>query len=150
METQDYKAFILVEQSPKTAFEAIQIFRAWWSEDIEGETNKLNEVFVHRYKDVHMCKIKLIEIVADTKLVYLIVDNHFSFTKDKSEWINTKLIFDISKEGNMNKVQFTHEGLVPAYECYDICCNAWGNYIHNSLYDSITKGNGHPNQKEKD
>lgn len=150
METRDYKAFIVVEQSPRTAFEAIQNFRAWWSEEIEGETNKLNEVFVLRYKDVHLCKVKLIEIVADTKLVYLVVDNYFSFTKDKSEWINTKLIFDISVEGEMTKVQFMHEGLLPAYECYDICCNAWGNHIHKSLYNLITIGKGLPNPKEKE
>jgi hypothetical protein len=148
MNSQDYTATIIVEQVPRTAFEAIENFRAWWSEDIEGETNKLNEIFFYHYKDVHLCKIKLIEAIHDKKLVYEVVDNRFSFTKDKSEWINTKLIFEISEEGDKTKIKFTHEGLVPEHECYNICNEAWSNYIKKSLYDLITTGKGQPNPKE--
>lgn len=74
---------------------------------------------------MHLCKIKLIELVTDKKLVYQVVDNQFSFTKDKSEWINTKLIFELSNEGDNTEVKFTHEGLVPEYECYNICFDSW-------------------------
>ncbi|RMA64699.1 hypothetical protein [Ulvibacter antarcticus] len=98
MNNQDYTATIQVEKSPQSAFNAIKNFRSWWSEDIEGNTDQLNEVFIYHYKDVHLCKMRLIEIVENKKLVYRVVDNQFSFTKDKSEWINTKLIFNISKE----------------------------------------------------
>jgi hypothetical protein len=150
MEKQNYTASILVEQNPKAAFEAISNFRAWWSEEIEGNTDKLGEVFVYHYKDVHICKMKLIEMVPDKKLVYQVLDNQFSFTKDKTEWIGTKLIFDISKEGDKTKVKFTHEGLVPEYECYKVCYDAWGNYINNSLYSLITTGKGKPNPKDSD
>lgn len=135
METQNYTATILIEQNPKTAFDAIKNFRAWWSEEIEGETDKLNEVFFYHYKDVHLCKIKLIELIPDKKSVYQVIDNQFSFTKDKNEWIDTKLVFEIATEGNKTKVQFTHEGLVPEYGCYQICYDAWGNYIKKSLYE---------------
>ena len=150
METKSYSASITVNKSPKTAFEAIKNFRAWWSEDIEGPTDKLNEVFVYHYKDVHISKIKLIESVSDKKLVYQVLDNQFSFTKDKSEWIGTKLVFDISNENGKTTVKFTHEGLVPEYECYKVCYDAWGNYITNSLYALITTGQGKPNPKDKD
>src|SRR5690606_22219092 len=95
MSDQNYTATIMVNQSLETAFNAIKNFRAWWSEDIEGPTDKLNEAFFYHYKDVHLCKIKLIEMIPNRKLVYLVLDNQFSFTKDKNEWINTKLIFMI-------------------------------------------------------
>jgi len=36
-------------------------------------------------------------------------------------------------------------GLVPEYECYDICQNAWTNYIQNSLRNLIVTGKGQPN-----
>jgi hypothetical protein len=150
MEKQNYTASILVEQDPKTAFEAIKNFRGWWSEEIEGPTDKPGEVFVYHYKDVHICKMKLIEMIPDKKLVYEVLDNQFSFTKDKTEWIGTKLIFDITSEGGKTKVKFTHEGLVPGYECYKVCYDAWGNYITNSLYSLITTGTGKPNPKDKD
>lgn len=150
METQSYTVTILVAQEPQIAFDAIKNFRAWWSEDIEGETGKLNAEFFYHYKDVHLCKMKLIEYVPGKRLVYQVLDNQFSFTKDKTEWIGTKLIFEIAKAGNMTTVKFTHEGLVPEYECYKVCNDAWGNYIKNSLYSLITTGKGKPNPKDSD
>ena len=150
MTTQDYTATLLVAQDKTETFNAITNFRGWWSEQIEGETDKLNEVFIYHYKDIHLCKIKLIELVADKKLVYKVVDNRFNFTKDKSEWKNTKLIFEISTVGNETKVKFTHEGLVPEYECYEICKDSWGGYIKKSLFNLITMGKGQPNPKDSD
>ncbi|MFA6403270.1 MAG: hypothetical protein WCX31_16850 [Salinivirgaceae bacterium] len=148
MSKQDYTATIWVEQNSHIVFEAAKNFRAWWSEEIEGDTEKLNEVFFYRYKDVHLCKMKLIKLVPDKELIYQIIDNQFSFTKDKSEWINTKLIFTISNERGKTKLLFTHQGLVPEYECCQICYDAWGNYIKKSLFDLITIGKGNPNPKE--
>jgi hypothetical protein len=150
MDTKNFTATILVDQSPATAFNAIKNFRGWWSEEIEGETDQLNEVFFYHYKDIHLCKIKFIDSVPDRQLVYLVLDNQFSFIKDQNEWVNTKLIFDITTEGDKTKVMFTHEGLVPEYECYDVCFDAWNNYIKNSLYDLITTGKGQPNPKDRD
>ena len=150
MDKQDFTATIWVEQSPHEVFEASKNFRAWWSEEIEGNTDKLNEVFFYHYKDVHLCKIKLVSLIPDKELVYQVIDNQFSFTEDKSEWINTKLIFKISSEGGKTKLLFTHEGLVPEYECYEICIDSWGNYIKKSLFDLITIGKGHPNPKDED
>lgn len=148
MDNKDFTATISVDQSPETAFNAIKNFRAWWSEDTEGNTDQLNETFFYHYKDVHLCKLKLIEMVPNEKLVYLVVDNEFNFVKDKTEWVNTKLIFEITKEGEKTKVKFTHEGLVPAYECYNVCHDAWSGYINGSLQSLITTGKGKPNAKE--
>ncbi len=143
-----YTITITVDKDISTAFNSIQHFRAWWSEEIEGHTAKLGETFFYHYKDVHLCKIKLIEMVADKRLVYQVTDNEFSFTTDKTEWINTKLIFDVSAEGGKTKIVFTHEGLVPAYECYHVCHDAWTGYINGSLKNLIETGTGKPNGKE--
>ena len=148
MEDHNYTTSFTVDSSPASVFSAITNFRGWWSDQIERSTDKLNEIFLYHYKDVHLCKIKLIEIIPNEKLVYQVVDNHFNFTKDKSEWINTKLIFDITGDGQKTKVQFTHEGLVPDYECYDVCNDAWTSYIQGSLKSLITTGKGKPNPKE--
>lgn len=148
MDKKDFTARILVDQNPTKAFNAIKNVRAWWSEEIEGPTDQLNAVFFYHYKDIHLCKIKLIELVPDKKIVYLVLDNQFNFTKDKTEWIGTKLIFDITTESGKTKVQFTHEGLVPDYECYNVCFDAWTGYITKSLYNLITTGKGEPNPAE--
>lgn len=150
METPDFTASFTVDQSPSEAFQAIKNFRTWWSEEIDGPTDTLNESFFYHYKDVHLCKLKLIEIIPDKKLVYQILENEFSFTEDKTEWVDTRLIFEISTDGNKTNVQFTHQGLVPEYECYDICFEAWTTYITKSLYYLITTGKGEPNPLDGD
>ncbi|GEC70518.1 hypothetical protein SAMN05443543_103161 [Flavobacterium flevense] len=148
MENKNYTSDILVDADITTTFNAIKNFRAWWSEEIEGHTDKLGETFFYHFKDVHLCKLKLIEEVSNKKLVYLVIDNDFNFIKDKKEWVNTKLIFDISKIGEQTKVSFTHEGLTPQNECYEVCNDAWRGYIQGSLKDLINTGIGKPNAKE--
>lgn len=145
MNTPDFTTTILVDQSPKEAFDAITNVRGWWSEEVEGHTEKLNDEFDYHYQDIHRCKMKLIEVVPEKKMVWLVLDNYFKFTEDKSEWIGTKIIFDIEKKDNKTQIRFTHQGLVPEYECYDICVNAWTTYVEQSLFNLITKGKGEPN-----
>jgi hypothetical protein len=76
------------------------------------------------------------------------VDNYFNFTQDRTEWTNTKVVFEISTRGNKTEIRFTHEGLVPAYECFDVCSNAWGSYVNGSLRSLIATGKGQPTPKE--
>jgi len=150
MTKSDFTTTILVDQTPKEAFDAINNVRGWWSEEIEGSTHKLNDEFNYHYKDVHSCKMKLIEFVADKKVVWLVMDNYFSFTKDKSEWKGTKILFEITEQHNKTQIRFTHQGLVSEYECFEICSNAWTDYIQNSLRNLITTGKGMPNSASKD
>ena len=144
----DFTTTILVDKSAADAYAGIMNFRGWWSEGIEGHTDKLNETFFYHHKNIHLCKLKLVEAVPAKKLVYKVLENEFSFTKDKSEWVNTNLVFDLRPEGDKTKIRFTHQGLVPAYECYEICNEAWTIYIQRSLYNFITTGKGEPNPKE--
>lgn len=149
MKTKDFSTTFLVDNTAAEAFKAITNPRGWWSEEIEGGTSKLNDEFTYHYKDVHNCRMKLIEVIPNEKVVWLVLDNYFSFTKEKTEWKGTKIIFEISKKDNKTQIRFTHQGLVPAYECYDICTNAWSEFITQSLWSLITKGKGRPNKKEK-
>jgi hypothetical protein len=149
MTTPDFTTTILVDRTPEEAFNAINNVRGWWSEEIEGGTEKLNDEFTYHYEDVHSCKMKLIEVIPEKKVVWLVLDNYFNFTKDKSEWKGTKVIFEISQKDNKTQIRLTHLGLVPEYECFDICQDAWTNYIRNSLRSLIVTGKGQPNGKDK-
>jgi len=149
MTTTDFSTGILVDNSPAEVFNAINNVRGWWSEEIEGNTNKLNEEWSYHYQDVHRCKMKIVEFVPNRKIVWRVMDNFFSFTHDKSEWIGNKIIFEITEEQGKTQLQFTQEGLIPGYECYDICQGAWTTYIQKSLYSLVTTGKGQPNGKDK-
>jgi hypothetical protein len=149
MTASNFTTTILVERTPNEVFNAINNVRGWWSEEIEGSTNKLNDEWTYHYEDVHRCKMKIAEFIPNKKIVWLVMDNHFSFTKDKSEWKGNKIIFERTEKKNKTQLQFTQVGLVPEYECYDICQNAWSTYIQKSLHSLITTGKGHPNGKDK-
>jgi hypothetical protein len=149
MNNQNFTTTILVDNSSSEVFNAIKNVRGWWSEEIEGRTNKLNEEWAYHYQDVHRCKMKIVEFVPNKKVVWLVMDNYFSFTKDKNEWNGNKIIFEITEKENQTQLQFTQAGLVPEYECYDICQGAWSTYIQKSLHSLITTGKGQPNGKDK-
>jgi len=85
--------------------------------------------------------MKITEMIPDQKVVWSVLDNYFSFTKDKHEWRGTKISFDISPKGDQTELTFTHEGLTSAYECFDICKNAWTGHIQDDLYNLITTAN---------
>ena len=149
MTTTDFSTTILVKNSPEEVFNAINNVRGWWSEEIEGSTNKLNDEWNYHYQDVHKCKMKIVEFIPNKKIVWLVMDKFFSFTKNKSEWNGNKIIFEITEKNNQTQLKFTQVGLVPEYECYDICQGAWTTYITKSLRNLIATGIGKPNGKDK-
>jgi hypothetical protein len=144
----DFTTTIVVDESPKSVFDAVNNVRGWWSQEIEGDTDKLNSEFRYHYRDVHICKIKIVEFIPEKKVVWLVLENQFNFIKDQREWVGTKVIFEISQKGGKTELHFTHQGLVPDYECFDICFKAWTQYIRESLLNLITTGKGQPNAKE--
>lgn len=149
MKDQNFKSSLLVDQTPEEVFKAVTNVRGWWSDGIKGGTEKLNDEFVFEVKDVHYSRQKLIEVVPGKKVVWLITESKLTFLENRSEWTNTKVIFDISKKGNKTELIFTHEGLMPQSECYSACSAAWTQYIQHSLYDLITTEKGDPNLEGK-
>ena len=146
---QDYTARFSVDQSPKEVFDAINNVRGWWSEEIEGSTNTQGAEFDYHYKDVHRCRMRITELVPEKKVAWLVLDNYFNFIADQTEWKGTRINFEIARNGDKTEVHFTHVGLVPGYECYGVCSNAWGSYVSGSLKKLITTGKGNPNAKEE-
>ena len=149
MQDQDFTTSFAVDQTPEEVFHAINNVRGWWSEEIEGSTDKRGAEFTYQYQDIHRCRIKIIEFVPGTRVVWRVLENYFSFTEDRTEWKGTEVSFEIARKGNKTEVRFAHLGLVPEYECFDVCSNAWGSYINGSLQSLITTGKGRPNPKEK-
>ncbi len=145
----NYSTTFTVDNSPAEAFAAISNPRGWWSQEIEGDTNQLGAEFKYHYKDVHRAAFKITEWVPNKRVVWHVLENHFNFIKDQSEWVDTDVIFEVVPKDGKTEVQFTHVGLVPDYECYDVCANAWGTYISRSLRDLITTGKGQPNPIEE-
>lgn len=148
MKTQDFSVAITVDQSPEAVYNAVNNVRGWWSQEIEGDTDRPGEVWRYHFQDVHACKMKISEMIPNKRVVWDVLENSFNFVKDQNEWVGSKVIFDIAEKGGKTEMRLTHQGLTPADECYNICHDAWTRYITGSLYDLITKGQGAPNPKE--
>jgi len=148
MKGQDFTTTILVEQTPEAVFNAVNNVRGWWSEEIEGPTDKLGAEFKFHHKDLHFSTHKITEFIPGKRVVWHVPDAKINFVEDKDEWNGTDVLFEIAKKGDKTELRFTHVGLVPAFECYGKCSGAWGFYINDSLRNLITTGKGQPNQKE--
>jgi hypothetical protein len=147
--SQDYSATILVNATAHKAFESINNVSRWWTENIFGSSQKLNDEFEVQFGDVHYSRQKLVEVVPDKKVVWLVTESRLNFLDNKQEWNNTKISFEISHQGTKTQVRFTHIGLVPGIECFDACSNAWSQYIRQSLLSLIHTGTGQPTLKDK-
>lgn len=144
----NYTSTFTVDQTPEEIFAAINNVRGWWSENIEGDTDKLGAEFTFHHQDLHRSTHKITEFVPGKKVVWHTTDSHISFVENKTEWNGTDIVFEINKQGDKTELRFTHVGLVPAIACYGDCSGAWGFYIDTSLRDLITTGKGQPTEKE--
>ena len=148
MTNQDFTTTLSVGKTTDEVFNAVNDVRGWWSEQIDGSTDIFGAEFTYRYEDVHQSTMKIIEFIPGHKVVWLVLDNVFNFVEDNTEWTGTRVVFDIFEKDGKTQLRFTHEGLVPAYECFDVCSNAWGSYINGSLRSLIETGRGRPNKRK--
>lgn len=140
----DYTTSFTVDASPEEVFKAINNVRGWWSGDIEGDTDKQGAEFTYEIPGTHWSKQKITELVPGKKVAWHIIDSKLSFTKAKNEWNDTNITFEITKDGDQTKVTFSHVGLVPSFECYGNCSNAWDELIPGNLRKLIETGKAQP------
>lgn len=152
MKNKNFTTTLIVDQTPEEVFNVVRNVRGWWSgyysEEIKGDTEKLNDEFSFRAGDgAHYSRQKLIEVIPNKKVVWLVTDSKLDFLEKKDEWTGTKVIFDISKKDNKTQLVFTHDGLMPEIECYNSCAPAWSQYLQNKLLPLIANGKGSTNKK---
>jgi hypothetical protein len=144
VKTKDLTISFLADQSPQEVFDAVNNVRGWWSEVIDGSSDKLGAEFRYHYQDLHRTTQKITQWVPGKKVVWRVSDSYIKFVKDKTEWEGTDVVFEITRKGQKTELRFTHVGLVPTIECYGKCAGAWELYINESLRSLITTGKGQP------
>ena len=142
METQNYTATIEVAKSPTEVFKHLVDVSKWWGgKDYAGSSAQLNDEFIVKHGDAHYSKQKVVEVVPDKKIVWLVTESKLNWLeKDKQEWTNTRMVFELAPKGDTTLLHFTHEGLVPDKECYVRCEKGWDMVIKEWLFNFIADG----------
>jgi hypothetical protein len=138
---ESFTATIEVAKSPQDVFNCIKEVPKWWSKDFEGNSTKPDDEFVIHHPERHYSKQKLVEVIPDKKIAWLVTESKLNWIKkDQAEWTNTKMIFEIIRQGDKTILHFTHEGLVPEKECFEMCSKGWSMVIKDWLFHYITIG----------
>jgi hypothetical protein len=142
---QSFTATIEVAKSPQEVFNCITDVPKWWSRDFEGSSSKLKDEFIINHPNQHYSKQKLVEVIPNKKIVWLVTESNLSWLKnDKEEWTNTKMLFEITTLDDKTILHFTHEDLIPEKECYAMCEKGWSMIIKSWLFHFITYGTSSP------
>jgi uncharacterized protein YndB with AHSA1/START domain len=149
MNENSYSTTVTIDRPPTEVFRAINDVRGWWSQEVVGDTDRVGAEFDYRGHDdadtvEHRSRIRVDELVPGERVVWTVLENYMSFIEDQSEWHGTEIRFELGAAGSGTELRFTHVGLVPSYECFDVCKDAWGLYIRESLPAFVTTGQGNP------
>ncbi len=134
MKTQNFTYQIKTTKTPEQLFKLLLDVRQWWigfyEETIEGKSQQVNDEFIFKAGGgAHYTKQKLVELVPDKRVSWLVTESELTFLSDPTEWKNSRFGFDINTLGNVTEVTFTHEGLTPEAECYNQCSAGWTSYL---------------------
>ena len=121
-------------KNPEEVFGLLLQIPQWWSglyqEKIEGKSEKLDDTFSFKAGGgAHHTEQKVVELVPNKKVVWLVTHSNLTFVSDTQEWEGTRFGFTLTPEKKKTLVTFTHEGLVPEVECYDDCALGWSSYL---------------------
>jgi uncharacterized protein YndB with AHSA1/START domain len=150
MENKNYHKSIIVNISAEEAMKKISQVNLWWKKDFKGSAEKLNDTFTVPFTEPSFVDFIVSELIPDKKIVWKVTDCYLPWFRDKKEWNNTEVVFQLSEESpddtigqGSTKIDFTHIGLVPEVECYDVCEKGWNGHIH-TLGQLINEGKGLP------
>ena len=148
MSQPDYTNTVQIHVPPSAVFKAITSeVDKWWSiqSNVADQLNsKLTVGFGTTIKE-----FLITEFEENKKITWDVTHAFMDIEKlsNKSEWVGTKIIWEISPSSEGSTLNFRHQGLVPEFECWEACENGW-NYFLESLKNYLEKGQGTPHGVE--
>ena len=145
MSGRSYSTEILISAKPESVYNAItKDIDKWWTE-LSNQALQVGDQLIVRFEKTTSWVMTVSEAFPNRSLVWKVAEaNHDleGITK-KDEWKGTTIKWEIVENETGSKVTLTHEGLVPALECYEICEAGWG-YFLGSLKNYLETGKGYP------
>lgn len=142
MENKNLSSSISAKIGADEAIKKISNVPGWWGVTFSGNSEKQGDKFTVRMTGDSFFDLTVQQLVPGKRLVWLVTDCHMPWYSDKTEWTNTRLIFDLKEDAGITNLTFTHEGLTPKVECYKDCESGWSHWIKTSLFSYLTTGEG--------
>lgn len=145
----DFQCKVHIKADPKKVYEAISEQRGlanWWTSDCDAESKEGTKA-IFRFGETYT--VMLIEKLVPHKQIRWRCIEHLHIVerpfKKQDEWVGTHLTFNIKEnDAGGTELDFTHQGLNNALECYDVCEERWGHFLKQSLKSYIETGKGEP------
>src|SRR6267142_5939418 len=109
---QDFNYSLIVKAPAKETMKRIGQVNLWWAKNFKGKVGKLNDEF-----SVHFggpgetyVNFKVSEVIPEKKIIWLVTDCNLHWIKDKKEWKNTEVIWNLTEKGEKTTIDFVHRG----------------------------------------
>ena len=142
MKRNDFTSSFSAKISANEAIGKIGNVPEWWGVTFTGNAKDQNDTFTVKMGGDSFFNFTVTELIPGKRVVWLVTECNMPWYSNKTEWTNTRLIFDLTENKGMTEVTFTHEGLTPDVECYKDCNPGWTHWIQTSLFSYLTDGKG--------
>lgn len=145
-----YQNSMIIPASAAEIFAALTTkISAWWTESVEGSAKNSNDWFTVRFGNTFKA-FEVEEMIPGKKIIWKCIDARIDIPalENKSEWAGTKIVWEMYPENGATKLDMTHYGLTPSFECYTICESGWKQFL-GSLKSLLDTGTGMPYTKKE-
>lgn len=140
--TDNYHIEVFLNVENTTVFTALtKQLESWWGK-VDTSISKVGDTFTIHFGKAFWT-FNVVQYDLNSKLIWECIDGQPSLEK---EWVGTILQWELKPHANNSGsvLNFTHNGLTPDFECYDICAPTWTRFLNESLKNFLESGKGMP------
>lgn len=141
--SQDYQYSVKATVTAEDAYDKVARVSEWWNRKSTGKTQEVGDTFKVDWGQTWV-DFKVVEAVANKRVVWHAEDCHLPWLKNQTEWKDTKVVWDVTAANGTTEVKITHVGLTPTVECFGACEAGWNFHVGKSLLMLLTEGRGLP------
>ncbi len=143
MENKNFHRTIRVNATPEEAFRKIAEVGEWWAKKFVGKALYEGDIFRIEFGTTWV-NFKIKQAIPNKKTIWVVTDSYLPWLAEKDEWTNTEIVYELSEEDGLTRIDFTHVGLIPGIECYERCEAGWTRFATVSLPKFMNEGKGLP------
>jgi uncharacterized protein YndB with AHSA1/START domain len=142
-----YQQTLVVNADPSIVYAAIATtegLRAWWTADCTADTHA-GGTARFRFGNTHKeMAIERLDINREVRWFCTRAHIDSASLARTDEWVGTEIVVHLTPTADgKTRLDFEHVGLVPEFECYDLCRDGWNHFLP-SLRQLVETGRGTP------